>query len=336
MSLKRTVDGHWVPVGEWFERLVELPRALIEFEAKNQVQLKRTLLAVPSRSLVVNAIAWGYSKLAFDNPKPAAQSYPISELQGIATGTKVRFIFPVGRGVKSRNTIAGGTSRQTSVGFFKGAVQERSLLKTSFEVNGVTTSIGLAPGVRFSLEEDVTPEGIYWEPVYAGKDEKALRRNYFNSQQNPQSLIFTEEIAFKEELAFQFQEASLFEALGVSSLSFEEATRLDQLTHDKHSHFINTWENYKDFDNAERELDQRLQAYKLVILDGNVAVDHLAQKDALRNIPLLGIFETGRNKIQDRGSAAFLGEAMYSKPIQDFETLLSWKSPDGIKIWGWS
>lgn len=325
-----------MPVGEWFERLVELPRALIEFEAKHQVKLKRTLLAVPSRSLVVNAIAWGYSKLAFENPQPAAESYPILDILGIPSGTKVRLIFMVGRGVNSKNTIAGGASRQTSVGVYKGAVQERALLKTSFEVKGVTTNLNLAPGVRFSLEEDVTPEGNYWEPVYAGKDEKALRRNFFNSQQNPQSLIFTEEMAFTEELKFQFQEPSLFEALGVSSLSFEEATRLDQLTHDKHSHFINTWENYKDYDNAEKELNKSIHAYKLVILDGNVAVDHLAQKDALRNVPLLGIFETGRNKIQDRGSAAFLGEAMYSKPIQDFEELLSWKAPDGIKIWGWS
>lgn len=204
------------------------------------------------------------------------------------------------------------------------------------EVNGKSEDLNLTKAVLFSMENEKTPEGKYFEPIYTGKDEKAARRNFFNSQQNPQALIFTEIGSFQEELTFSFAEPSLYEALGEENLNLEEAVRIDRFSNDKHSHFVNVWESVKDFDSLAPELSKIIQAFKLIVLDGNLALDLLAQNGNLRHCKVLGVFETGRNLIQERGAAAFLGEAMYSSPIEDFEKLLDWRAPDGIKIWGWS
>lgn len=336
VSLRKTADSAWVPVGEWFERLVELPKALLEFETKNNVALKRVLLAVPSRSLVSNAISWGFSKYAFENPQEPAESFPIEGALSLQKGTKVRLIFPIGRGVNSKHFSDSKSHRNTIVGIFQAAVRAGALLKTTVEINGESKLLGLTQGVRFSIENDKTPQGSYFEPIYTGKDEKAARRNFFNSQQNPQALVLTEIGSFQEELTFSFAEPSLFEALGQDNLNLEEAVRIDRFSNDKHSHFVNVWENVKDFDALSPELSKMLKAFNLIVLDGNLALDLLSQNENFRQCKVLGIFETGRNLIQERGAAAFLGEAMYSRPIDDFEKLLDWRAPDGIKIWGWS
>lgn len=336
VSLRKTVDAAWVPVGEWFERLVELPKALLEFETKNNVALKRILLAVPSRSLVSNAISWGLSKYAFENPQEPAESFPIEDIMSLQKGTKVRLIFPVGKGVNSKKFSESKSHRNTIVGNFQAAVRSGALFKTTVEVNGESKLLGLTQAVRFSIEDNKTPQGSYFEPIYTGNDEKAARRNFFNSQQNPQALVLTETGPFQEELTFSFAEASLLEALGEESLNLEEAVRIDRFSDDKHSHFVNVWENVKDFDAVAPELSKMLEAFNLIVLDGNLALDQLAQNENFRHSKVLGVFETGRNLIQERGAAAFLGEAMYSIPIDDFEELLDWRAPDGIKIWGWN
>lgn len=336
VSLRKTTDSAWVPVGEWFERLVQLPKALIEFETKNNVALKKIFLAVPSRSLVSNAIGWGFSKYAFENPQEPAASFPISDVQALAVGTKVRLIFPIGKGVNSKQFSESRSHRNTIVGIFKGAVVSGAFLRTTVEINGKREDLNLTKVVEFSIEDERTPQGKYFEPIYTGKDEKAARRNFFNSQQNPQALILTEIGSFQEELTFSFAEPSLFEALGEENLNLEEAVRIDRFSNDKHSHFVNVWENVKDFDALAPEISKMLKAFNLVVLDGNFALDQLAQNENLRRSKVLGVFETGRNLIQERGAATFLGEAMYSTPIENFEKLLDWRAPDGIKIWGWS
>jgi hypothetical protein len=336
VSLRKTADGAWVPVGEWFERLVELPKALLEFETKNNVALKRILLAVPSRSLVSNAIGWGFSKHAFENPHEPAESFPISEVLALPKGTKVRLMFPIGKGVNSKQFSESRSHRNTIVGVFQGAVASGALLRTTVEVNGKSEDLNLTKAVRFSMENEKTPQGKYFEPIYTGKDEKAARRNFFNSQQNPQALFLTEIGSFQEELTFSFAEPSLFEALGEDNLNLQEAVRIDRFSNDKHSHFVNVWENVKDFDALAPELSRMLKAFNLIVLDGNLALDQLSQNENFRHSKVLGVFETGRNLIQERGAAGFLGEAMYSSPIEDFEKLLDWRAPDGIKIWGWS
>lgn len=335
MSLRKTEGGRWVPVGEWFERLVELPRALLEFENENNIALTRILLAVPSRSLVSNAIGWGFSKYAFENPQVPADFKPITDILSLQVGTKVRLAFPIGKGVNSKQSSESRSYRNTIVGIFQGAIPSGALLKTTVEVNGERKQLGLTRAVRFSLESDKTPQGTYFEPIYSGNDENAARRNFFNSQQNPQALFLTEVGSFQEELKFSFFEPGLLKSLGQESLKLEEAVRIDRFSNDRFSHFINVWENVKDFHVLSSELSQIMDAFNLVVLDGNEALDLLAQNENLRRAKVLGVFETGLNRVQERGVSAFLGEAMYSSPIKDFEKILKWRAPDGIKIWGW-
>jgi hypothetical protein len=336
VSLRKTDDGPWVPVGEWFEQLVELPRALLEFENNNNVALTKILLAVPSRSLVSNAVAWGFSKYAFENPQIPPESSPIANILPIPVGTKVRLTFPIGRGVNSKQFSESRSFRNTIVGIFQGAALSGALVKANVDVNGERQHLGLTSAVRFSIESDKTPQGSYFEPIYSGADERAARRNFFNSQQNPQALFLTEIGAFQEELDFSFIEPSLVNALGEESLKLDVAVRIDRFSNDRYSHFINVWENAKEFDDFAPELSKVIDAFNLVVLDGNLSLDLLAQNEYLRHAKVLGVFETGRNLIQERGASAFLGEAMYSSPIKDFESLLKWRAPDGIKIWGWS
>jgi hypothetical protein len=327
VSLRKSEGAPWVRVGEWFERLVELPNALIEFEENNKIKPKRILLAVPSRSLVANALSWGFSKHAFDNPQAVAESFPVSNLLEVEPGFKLRLVFPVG---------LGETERQIRVGTLVSCHRDGDFVRAQIETKSITKTWRLIPKVTYSLEDAASPEGNYWEPLDVSVNDKAARRNFFNSQQNPQALIFTEIGAYQEELNFSFAEPSLFEDLGVQSLNFEEAARVDRLSDDRHSHFVNTWENLADIDRVMPEITRLLSAHRIVILDGNLALEALSQHESFRDSRVLGIFETGRNLIQERGAAAFLGEAMYSEPISDFESMLRWKAPDGIKIWGWA
>ena len=327
VSLRNSNDGSWVMVGTWFQQLAELPSALLDYQESNTPVVKRILLAVPSRALVATAIAWGFSKHAFENPVPLAESFPSETLFDVAEGTKVRIEFPVHRALPKR---------QIRVGKIVNVSEGRGIIYVNLLTNGSTTKWALKPSVTYSFASEATPEGDYWETIEVGSSIEVAKFNYFNSQQNPQAFFLTEEGAFCDELGFQFQEPSLLKELAVDQLSFQDANRLDRFTKDKFSHFINTWETFKNFDSYAPELVKQLGIFRVVVLDGNSALDLMSARDELRESTILGIFETGKKSLQDRGAKSFLGEAMYSNPIEGFEKLLGWKAPDGIRIWGWS
>jgi hypothetical protein len=327
VSLRNSNDGSWVLVGTWFQQLAELPSALLDYQESNNARAKRILLAVPSRSLVATAIAWGFSKHAFENPVPPAESFPAAALVDVAEGTKVRIVFPV------HPTLP---KRQIRVGKIVNVSSNGKLTFVELMTNESTNKRALLPTVKYSLASEATPEGDYWEKLEVGTAKEAAKLNFFNSQQNPQALFLTEEGSFREELQFQFKEPSLLEELSVEQLSFEQANRLDEFANDKFSHFINTWKTFKDFDSYAPELVKQLGIFRVVVLDGNSALDSMSEREELRDSTILGIFETGKKSLQDRGAKSFLGEAMYSNPIEGFEQLLGWKAPDGIRIWGWS
>jgi hypothetical protein len=326
VSLRKSPEDTWVAVGEWFELLVKLPEALIQYESDHNQELKRIFLAVPNRSLVANAISWGLSAHAFKNPKAPTPYFDIQDILNIEAGTRVRLIFPV---------FQGESRRQIRVGTLMSSHQSGNLMKITLQTNSSPRQLNLVPGVRFSIADKDVPDGDYWERFHSGSDDKSARLNFFNQQQNPQAFIFTEQGLYEEELTYSFMEPSLFDALGVSKLRLGEAVRADQFSDDRHSHFVNTWENFKHFDAVVENLAKVLESYKFIILDGNMAVETLSQKAVLRSSKVIGIFETGRNLLQERGASTFLGEAMYSQPIENFEHSLGWKAPDGIRIWGW-
>lgn len=328
MSVKFRSDAKdtWVPAGLWFQQLVELAAAIENYRAAAPNNLKRVLLMVPSRALVANGIAWGYSKIALLNPAPALIQKPIEELVHLSSETKIQLMFPVHRGQ---------TQKQIRVGVFQSIVIGSPTSKVGLLQDGRLFNYNLLPSVTFAIVPDFTPEGDYWEPLAEGNKSDSAVRNFFNSQQNPQAIIFTELGAYQEELAFEFQDSALAETLGVDAVSLEEATRVDRYSDDQHSHFVNSWEHFRDYEGLRASFETKLDAYKLVILDGNLALESLAQRDEFRDRLVLGIFESGRNVLQERGSTTFLGEALYYQLIEDFEEKLNWNSPDGIKIWGW-
>jgi hypothetical protein len=316
-----------VPAGQWFESLARLPEALENFRSKSNNGLKRALIMVPSRGLVANAIAWGYSKYALINPAQPLSQRPVSDLVELLSGVKIQLTFPAHKGQQSK---------QIRVGTLKSYVPGKPVGRLELVQNGSTHPYALVPATTFALVPDFTPEGDYWEPLADSASGKAGVRNFFNSQQNPMSIIFTELGAYQEELAFDFHDSSLNGTLGVEAMSFEEATRVDRYSDDQHSHFVNSWEHFRQYDEIRDGLSANLEAYRAVVLDGNLSLEALAQRDEFRDRFVLGIFESGRSVLQERGATAFLGEAAYYKPIDDFEKHLQWDAPDGIKIWGWS
>lgn len=327
VSLRNSDDNKWVMVGTWFQQLAELPSAFLDYQESSNPKVKRILLAVPSRSLVATAIAWGFSKHAFENPASHSASFPAATLVDVAEGTKVRIVFPVHRTLPKRQIRVGKIVNVSVTG---------RLIYVELMTNESSTKWALLPSATYSLASEATPEGDYWETLEVGSTKEVAKRNFFNFQQNPQALFLTEAGAFFEELRFQFREPSLLEELSVNELSFEQANRLDRFTDDKFSHFINTWETFKDFDSYAPGLVKQLGVFKVVVLDGNSALDSISAREELRHATILGIFETGKKTLQDRGAKSFLGEAMYLNPIEGFEQLLGWKAPDGIRIWGWS
>lgn len=282
---------------------------------------------VPSRGLVANAIAWGYSKYALVNPVQPLLTKPIAALVEVALGTKIQIMFPDDKAQEKKQIRVGVLSS-----FEPGAV----ISKIKLSQNGVLASYGLRQGVTFAVVPSFTPEGDYPEPLASEASGLANVLNVFNTQHNPMAIIFTELGSYQEELAFQFEDTSLKGTLGVETLSLEQATRVDRYSDDQHSHFVNTWEYFRQYDEIREGLGANLEAYRAVVLDGNLSLEALAQRDEFRDRFVLGIFESGRSVLQERGATAFLGEAAYYKPIDNFEKELEWEAPDGIKIWGWS
>lgn len=316
----------WVLAGQWFNQLAELASKLDLFRDANPNLLKRALLIVPSRALVANAVAWGYSKHALQNPLSKPTPRPISRISECEFGSKIQLTFPLGRGE---------TAKQLRVGTLQSFQPGVATSKVTLIQDGQLKSYGLRPGVEFSLVPDFTPDGDYWESQVDQNSDHAAVLNFFNSQQNPMALVFTEKGAFQTELAYEFQEPGLSTTLGVEKMTLEEACRIDHFSYDQHAHFVNSWEHYGAFDDLRDRMQTRLDAFRTVILDGNLALEALAQKDAFRERFVLGVFESGRDKLQDRGASAFLGDAAYYELIEDFESLLGWDAPDGIRIWGW-
>ncbi len=282
---------------------------------------------VPSRGLVANAIAWGYSKYALVNPVQPLVTKPIAALVEVALGTKIQIMFPADKAQEKKQIRVGVLSS-----FEPGAV----ISKIKLSQNGVLASYGLRQGVTFAVVPSFTPEGDYPEPLASETSDLANVLNVFNTQHNPMAIIFTELGSYQEELAFQFEDTSLKGTLGVETLSLEQATRVDRYSDDQHSHFVNTWEYFRQYDEIREGLGANLEAYRAVVLDGNLSLEALAQRDEFRDRFVLGIFESGRSVLQERGATAFLGEAAYYKPIDNFEKELEWEAPDGINIWGWS
>lgn len=282
---------------------------------------------VPSRGLVANAIAWGYSKYALVNPVQPLVTKPIAALVDVALGTKIQIMFPDDKAQEKKQIRVGVLSS-----FEPGAV----ISKIKLSQNGVLASYGLRQGVTFAIVPNFTPEGDYPEPLASENSGLANVLNAFNTQHNPMAIIFTELGSYQVELAFHFEDTSLKGTLGVETLSLEQATRVDRYSDDRHSHFVNTWEHFRQYDEIREGLGANLQAYRAVVLDGNLSLEALAQRDEFRDRFVLGIFESGRSVLQERGATAFLGEAAYYKPIDNFEKQLEWDAPDGIKIWGWS
>lgn len=326
VSFMNPDTGQWIPAGHWFNQLSGLASKLESFREANPNLLRRTLLVVPSRALVANAIAWGYSKHALQNPAQKSPSRPVSEFSERLLGSKIQLIFPLGRGEKAKQLRVGTLSS-----FEPGA----RTMKVSLIQDGKLTQYGLRPGVEFAVVPEYTPDGDYWEQQEQSSSDQAAVRNFFNSQQNPMAMIFTEKGAFQSELSYAFREPSLASTLGIEQMLLEEASRIDHFSNDQHAHFVNAWEYFADFDKYRERLQVRLDAFRTIVLDGNLALEALAQRDIFRDRFVLGVFESGRDRLQDRGASAFLGEAAYYERIEDFEALLGWDAPDGIRIWGW-
>lgn len=316
-----------MPAGQWFESLALLPEALEKFRASSSLGLKRALIMVPSRALVANALAWGYSKYALTHPAQPLVQRPVSELIELQAGTKIRLTFPEHRGQQSK---------QIRVGRLKSYLPGKPLGRLALVQGSAIHQYALVGATTFAIVPDFTPEGDYWEPLADASSGRAAVRNFFNSQQNPMAIVFTELGAYQEELSFEFFDSVLNETLGVENLSLEEATRVDRYSDDQHSHFVNTWDYFRHYDEIRDGIGENIQAYRAVVLDGNLSLEALAQRDEFRDRFVLGIFETGRSVLQERGASAFLGDAAYYLPIPDFESQLEWQAPDGIRLWGWS
>lgn len=316
-----------MPAGEWFERLALLPEALEKFRVSSSGGLKRALIMVPSRALVANAVAWGYSKFALTHPSQPLVQRPVSELIELQPGAKIRLTFPEYRGQQSK---------QIRVGRLKSYLPGKPVGRLELIQGSSVQKYALVAATEFSIVPDFTPEGDYWEPLADASSGRASVRNFFNTQQNPMAIVFTELGAYQEELSFEFFDSTINETLGVEALSLEEAIRVDRYSDDQHSHFVNTWDYFRHYDELRDGLDENIQAYRAVVLDGNLSLEALAQRDEFRDRFVLGIFETGRSVLQERGASAFLGDAAYYRPIPEFESELDWQAPDGIKIWGWS
>lgn len=354
VKIREAESGYWSKPGSWFESISLLPSAIKDFESKHG-SLKRLLITSPSPTLFSFALAVGSSRCALDSSADVSQNLDLDE---VLKGELIKITFPWvtvfekwfdGRFKKADKTLFDreGNRRLLNRTVLVGTVTDmaevnKSITEISIDIAGEEETFRLhSPKVvkgeiQFARVPAGTPHGKLTQKIpdiNAGTD----RWKFFMSQNNPQFAFFGDGNFMKTLDGFDYYETELCGLIlgGLERLPAIDAARLDQLSDDKAVHFINAYDQISRFPKNDTEAFRSLEMMTGVVFVGNRAIDLLAQKKSISQKLQIGILNTGEPFMQDQALQSFSTSSSYFEQIDDFETLLNWQPPRGVRIWGW-
>ena len=312
--------GDWSSVGSWFTSFTALGILLGRFTDSGSSTISRVLLSVPRKDYVSTAIALGMSIHKFRSKTSILKKIQESDLLELPSTSKLRLVLKYGHlDVMFHELFQDGKSIRCTIG---------GLHKSRKQLTSHIREMYLLPSSY--------PEGDYsLSPQEYESLEKSDEREIWSNQGAPGIAVFGEIENFKFQALAQVKNDLISTILGKDTLTLEEAARLDLISGHSRSSLINVYGGTSEFSKIPIEEHSIVDLFNWIILDGNNAINRLCAAEKLIDKPVLSILELGVPRSQGKAIDAFTSELNRYNSI-DVTSLLGWKPPTGVNIWGWS
>lgn len=311
--------GSWSSAASWFTSFVGLGIYLGRFTDSNSFKISRILLSVPRKEFVSTAIALGLSIHKFRTKASTLEEITESDLFELPQASKLRLVLKYGHlDVMFHKYFPAGKYLRCTVG---------GLHKSRNQLTSHIQQMYLLPGSH--------PEGDYsMSPEEHESLEKNNERDIWRTQSAPGVAIFGEVDNFKLQASAHMKNDFISKMFGMETIALEEAARIDSVSSHSKSSFINAYGGTNEFLKFPIAEDSIVDLFDWIILDGNNAINRLSATENLLNKSVLSILELGVPRSQGKAIDTFTSELNRYNTI-DVTSLLGWKPPVGINIWGW-
>ncbi len=312
--------GDWSSAGSWFTSFTGLGILLGRFTDSGSSTISRLLLSVPRKDYVSTAIALGMSIHKFRSKTSILKKIQESDLLELPSTSKLRLVLKYGHlDVMFHELSQDGKSLRCTIG---------GLHKSRKQLISHIREMYLLPSSYPEGDYSISPEE--YESL-ENSDEREVWRN----QGAPGIAVFGEIENFKFQASAQVKNELISTMLGKDTLTLEEVARLDLISGHSRSSLINVYGGTSEFSKTPNEEPSMVDLFDWIILDGNNAINRLCAAEKLMDKPVLSILELGVPRSQGKAIDAFTSELNRYNSI-DATSLLGWKPPIGVNIWGWS
>jgi hypothetical protein len=316
--------------GSWFESYGRFASSLLVLQKSSEPLPKLVAIQAPSRAFVAAALNIGFSAQAIFTVAEQETRVPLESMSVLEAGSllQVRFQWQQEdkRSVTKNRRIVTGTL--TSFSPVKSGARFPSI---TLDIGSKLEKISLTNNLAqvFAMPPE-TPKGQ--ETQEAPADGINLERwGSFFSQQRPTACTFTYLTQFEQEASLEIKDHLLVDQyLQVPSMNIKKLSRLDRLTEDEHTHFVNAFEALRSFQKLEDEIFSLIEPFQFVILDGNAAVANLVGNSLLRHKTKICIVDSGNHEMLSDSISAIGGEAMHLERPQNDSGILEIDSNSGL------
>ena len=297
-------------VGSWFSSYGRFASDLLMLQSSKKKLPKLVVIQAPSRALVSSALNIGFSAQALFAAEQSEKRVSVDELSSFEAGALVQIRFQWQqedkKSDKTRRVVTG------SLKSFLPAKPGARFPSLVLDVGAKLESISLSNYVSsiFSMPQE-TPRGqeVQTAPALGVNLE---RWGAFLSQQRPSACTFSYLSDFEKEASLEVRDHLLLnQYLQVPGLSIKNLSRLDRLTEDEYTHFVNGYETLRSFQKMEDEIAALVEPFEFVILDGNAAVANLVGNSLLRQKSKICVLDGGNHERLSDAIVAIGSEAMY-------------------------
>jgi hypothetical protein len=316
--------------GSWFESYGRFASNLLVLEKTSEPLPKLVAIQAPSRSFVASALNIGFSAQAIFALADQETRIPLESISGLESGSLLQVRFQWQHDDKKSVTKSRRIVTGTLVSFLPvkaGARFPSITLDLGSKLEKISLTNNLAKVFAMPPE---TPKGQ--ETQEAPADGINLERwGSFFSQQRPTACTFTYLTQFEQEASLEIKDHLLVDQyLLVPSMNIKKLSRLDRLTEDQYTHFVNAFETLKSFQKLEDEISPLIEPFQFVILDGNAAVANLVGNSLLRHKTKICIIDSGNHERLSDSISAIGGEAMHLERPQNDSGILEIDSNSGL------
>ena len=339
MAFLKTLDSSDDPVdtksGTWFEAYGRFAADLLTAQRSGQRMPRLIVIQVPTRTLVATAMNLGFSAQAIFTTYGKELTIEPDAIASLELGIVIQLRFqwqPDSQddSFKTRRVVTGvlkkyspkkAGTRFPSVQLDLGGKVEHISLS-----NNVSGIFGLPSGTPLGQETQSAPsQGVNLE-----------RWGSFFSQQRPTACTFTFFSDFEKEMDLEISEHRLLDQyLEVPHARLKDLSRLDRLTEDEHTHFVNAYEMLRKFQKMEEEISSLIEPFDFVILDGNAAVAELVGNSLLREKVKICVLESANHERISDALSSINAETLHLEKLGDSQHLQSIESNLGIVAERW-